>query len=59
MGCCRCPTVPPPQGCTGYDGMDPSYADLQTWADDPADNLGDGDLALRLHYGLIEIDGDH
>ena len=39
--------------------MDPSYADLQTWADDPADNLGDGDLALRLHYGLIEIDGDH
>ena len=35
---------PPPKGYTGHDGIDPSYADLCTWAHEHPG----GNLALRL-----------
>jgi hypothetical protein len=45
---------PPPQGFTGRDGIDPSYADMYSWAERRA---GDN-LALRLSDEEIGIDVD-
>jgi len=45
---------PPPAGFTGHDGVDPSYADVCSWAEqDPG-----GNLALRLADDTIGIDVD-
>ena len=46
---------PPPDGFTGYDGRDPSYADMYTWGQDHPG----GNLALRLADGIIGIDVDN
>ncbi len=45
----------PPRGFTGSTGVDPSYADVDTWATG-AD--GDGNIALRLPRGVLGIDVD-
>lgn len=45
---------PPPKGYTGFDGPDPSFADITAWAED----FPDGNLALRLPVGMIGIDVD-
>lgn len=46
---------PPPKGCTGDIGADPSYPDMMTWADGPE---GHGNLALRLPDTVIGVDID-
>ncbi|MDW5610012.1 bifunctional DNA primase/polymerase [Mycolicibacterium sp. D5.8-2] len=46
---------PPPTGYTGYDGIDPSYADMQAWAD--SDEYRDGNLVLRM-IAMCGIDVD-
>jgi hypothetical protein len=46
----------PPKGYTGEDGIDPSYADMQTWADN---GHSDGNLALRTPATIIGIDVDN
>jgi hypothetical protein len=43
----------PPAGATGYDGTDPSWPDICTWADD-----GPRNIALRLPPGTIGVDVD-
>jgi hypothetical protein len=43
----------PPGGTTGYDGTDPSYADIVTWAGDGGQNI-----CLRMPEGVIGIDVD-
>lgn len=45
---------PPPKGFTGYDGGDPSYADILQWSD----LYPDGNLCLRLPDGVIGVDVD-
>ena len=45
---------PPPKGFTGYDGADPSYADILQWSD----LYPDGNLCLRLPDGVIGVDVD-
>jgi hypothetical protein len=45
----------PPEGYTGRDGIDPSYADMQTWADN---GYADGNLALRAPATMVGIDVD-
>jgi P4 family phage/plasmid primase-like protien len=44
----------PPDGFTGYTGIDPSYADCQSWSEDGRHNLG-----LRVPDGVVGIDVDH
>lgn len=44
----------PPEGTTGHNGTDPSYADCMTWADDDARNI-----ALRMPVDVVGIDVDH
>jgi len=45
---------PPPRGFTGYNGVDPSFADLMEWGElYPA-----GNICLRLPDGVIGIDVD-
>lgn len=43
----------PPAGYTGHDGVDPSFADLHTFADDDPRNI-----CLRLPAGVVGIDVD-
>ena len=45
---------PPPTGYTGHAGIDPSYADMCTWAQEHPG----GNLALRLPDNVIGIDVD-
>jgi hypothetical protein len=45
---------PPPRGFTGYDGAEPSYADILQWAE----LYPDGNVCLRLPDGVIGIDVD-
>lgn len=45
---------PPPGGTTGYDGVDPSFADCYAWSD----TQPDGNIALRLPPHIIGIDVD-
>ena len=45
---------PPPKGFTGYDGAEPSYADILQWSD----LYSDGNLCLRLPDGVIGVDVD-
>ena len=45
----------PPEGFTGANGSDPSYADVHDWANN---GKGDGNIALRLPDGVIGIDVD-
>ena len=45
---------PPPRGFTGYDGAEPSYADILQWAE----LYPDGNLCLRLPDGVIGVDVD-
>lgn len=45
---------PPPKGFTGYDGAEPSYADILQWSE----LYADGNLCLRLPDGVIGIDVD-
>lgn len=45
--------TPPPNGYTGYDGLEPSYADCATWAEDGTNNV-----CLRLPDGVIGLDVD-
>ena len=45
---------PPPKGCTGHDGTDPSYPDMCTWAEETPG----GNLALRLSDDVVGIDVD-
>lgn len=45
---------PPPEGHTGHNGVDPSYADICTWAQERPG----GNLALRLPGDVIGIDVD-
>lgn len=44
----------PPEGYTGHNGADPSYADCATWADDAAKNI-----ALRMPVDVVGVDVDH
>jgi hypothetical protein len=46
----------PPEGYSGEAGLDPSYADMQTWADN---GYADGNLALRTPATIIGIDVDN
>jgi hypothetical protein len=50
---------PPPDGFTGYTGLDPSGADSQAWIDDFAEYRNTGQLALRMPATAIGIDVDH
>lgn len=45
---------PPPKTFTGYDGVDPSYADVLQWSE----LYPSGNLCLRLPDGVIGIDVD-
>lgn len=45
---------PPPKGFTGYDGAEPSYADILQWSE----LYPDGNLCLRLPDGVIGVDVD-
>jgi hypothetical protein len=45
----------PPGGYTGWAGLEPSGADVQTWVDGPQ---GDGNIALRLPSGVYGLDVD-
>lgn len=45
--------TPPPEGYTGYDGAEPSYADCAAWADD-----GPHNICLRLPDNVIGLDVD-
>jgi|GEM_PF-1611993 len=45
---------PPPKGFTGYNGVDPSFADLLEWSE----QYPDGNVCLRLPDGVIGIDVD-
>lgn len=45
----------PPSGYTGEGGIDPSYADLDSWTTGPE---GAGNIALRLPRGVIGLDVD-
>ena len=45
---------PPPKGFTGYDGRDPSYADVLQWSE----LYPSGNICLRLPDGVIGIDVD-
>ena len=44
----------PPEGYTGHNGVDPSYADCATWADDGARNI-----CLRMPVDVVGVDVDH
>lgn len=46
---------PPPGGYTGWAGIDPSRADVQTWVDGPE---GAGNIGLRLPDGVYGLDVD-
>jgi hypothetical protein len=46
--------LPPPEGFTGYDGIDASYADLTAWADRP-----DGNVAVRMLDYTVGVDVDN
>src|SRR5512139_787943 len=45
---------PPPKGFTGYQGVDPSFADILQWSE----LYPDGNLCLRLPDGVVGIDVD-
>lgn len=45
---------PPPDGFTGHDGIDPSFADVTAWSEERAD----ANLCLRLPDGVVGIDVD-
>lgn len=47
--------TPVPTGYTGADGSDPSFPDVQAWADGPE---GAGNIALRLPPDVIGVDVD-
>lgn len=47
--------TPPPKGTTGADGVDPSYPDCQTWADDETRR----NIALRMPDEVIALDFDN
>ena len=47
---------PPPTGFTGHGGIDPSYADMSEWKEDPKYRAGN--LALRLADDQVGIDVD-
>lgn len=47
--------TPPPGGFTGWAGIDPSRADVQTWCDGPE---AAGNVALRLPGGAYGLDVD-
>ena len=47
--------IPPPEGYTGHDGINPSFADMHAWSQDRHDN----NLALRLSAEEIGIDVDN
>lgn len=44
----------PPEDYTGYDGVDASYADCTTWADE-----GEQNICLRMPRDVVGIDVDH
>lgn len=46
---------PPPSGYTGWTGIEPSGADVQTWVDGPQ---AAGNIALRLPFGAYGLDVD-
>lgn len=46
---------PPPSGYTGWAGVEPSGADVQTWVDG---REGAGNIALRLPFGVYGLDVD-
>lgn len=46
---------PPPEHATGRGGTDPSWPDIQTWADN---GHGGGNIALRMPPGTVGIDVD-
>jgi Bifunctional DNA primase/polymerase, N-terminal/AAA domain len=46
---------PPPEGYTGHDGADPSYADIHAWA---TDGYAGHNIVLRLPDDVIGIDVD-
>ena len=50
---------PPPDGFTGWHGLDPSGADSQEWIDDFVEYRGTGQLALRMPSTVVGIDVDH
>ena len=45
----------PPAGFTGYDGIDPSYADIQQWIE----TRPDSNSCLRLTDNITGIDIDN
>lgn len=45
---------PPPTKYTGYDALEPSWPDIQTWLED----RGDGNVALHLPDTIVGIDVD-
>jgi len=45
--------TPPPEGYTGYGGLEPSYPDCAAWAEDGIHNI-----ALRLPLDVIGLDVD-
>ena len=47
--------APPPDGYTGWDGIDPSYADIHAWIEDKPN----GNIAIRMPEGVIGIDVDN
>lgn len=50
---------PPPDGFTGWHGLDPSGSDSQDWIDNYPEYRGTGQLALRMPATAIGIDVDH
>lgn len=50
---------PPPDGFTGWHGLDPSGADSQAWIDDYPEYRDTRQLALRMPATVIGIDVDH
>lgn len=47
--------APPPTGFTGWAGIDPSGADVQTWCDG---SQGGRNIAWHLPYGWVAVDVD-
>lgn len=50
---------PPPDGFTGWHGVDPSGADIQSWIDDFPQYRDTTQLALRMPATVVGIDVDH
>lgn len=49
----------PPDGYTGAAGVDPSYADIYTWATSDRPNEGGGNVALRMPRNGLGLDVDN